>query len=68
MENLSEIRCPFQRKSKKDENLYKCNRLCLKATPTSSGEAMCRSCHLAFEFVVDSNGDVITYVRVKKEY
>lgn len=65
MKNLQEIRCPFMRKSKKDNKLYNCNRICVKVAPGSSGEAMCRSCHLTFEFERDKNEKIKTSVRVK---
>lgn len=66
MDNLVEIRCPFQRKVKLYNKLYNCNRICVKVTPNSSGEAMCRSCHLRFEFEVDENKKVKTQIRVMK--
>lgn len=66
MENLIEIRCPFTRKSKTDNQFYLCNRICVKVTPGSSGEAKCRSCHLSFEFEIDSQARNTTGVRIKK--
>ena len=66
MDNLIEIRCPFKQKSKVDDKLYICNRICVKVTPDSSGEARCRHCHLNFEFSVDSNAQNTTGVRVKR--
>ena len=65
MENLVEIRCPQQKKSKTDQKLYKCNRICVKVTPGSAGEARCRSCHLSFEFVADNQAQATTGIRVK---
>lgn len=62
-----EIRCPFEKQSKVDNNIYKCNRVCVKVTPGSAGEARCRSCHLSFEFEVDDQAHSATGVRVKTE-
>jgi len=66
MENLVEIRCPQYKKSKADNQLYKCNRVCVKVTPGSAGEARCRSCHLSFEFEVDNQAHNTTGIRVQK--
>lgn len=67
MENLVEIRCPFKKKSKLDDKMYACNRICVKVTPGSGGEARCRSCHKSFEFEVDRQAQSATGVRVKTE-
>ncbi len=64
--NLIEIRCPFEKKSKVDNNIYKCNRVCVEVTPGSSGRARCRSCHLFFEFEVDRQAQLTTGVKVQK--
>lgn len=64
--NLFEIRCPFQRLSKSDGNLYQCNSLCVKVTQGSAGESRCRKCHLSFDFEVDDQAKMITGVRIKK--
>lgn len=64
---LFEVRCPFERKSKKDEKMYPCNRLCVEVRAGSSGRARCRSCGLRFEFEVDSQSMISRGVRVKKE-
>ena len=66
MENLVEIRCPFSKKSKSDGQMYVCNRVCVKVIPGSAGEARCRSCHMSFEFEVDSQAQMTTGIRVKK--
>jgi hypothetical protein len=63
--NLFPIRCPFERISKSDDKLYKCNSLCVKTGPSCYGESRCRKCHLNFQFAVDENGIVTTGVRVK---
>lgn len=65
--NLFEIRCPFQRLSKREGELYPCNSLCGKVTAGSAGELRCRKCHLTFEFEVDHQARSTTGVRVKKE-
>lgn len=67
MKNLVEVRCPFTKKSKTDNQLYTCNRVCVKVTPGSEGEARCRSCHLSFEFEVDNQAHNTTGVRVKPD-
>ena len=66
-ESWVEIRCPFEKRSKSDNKLYKCNRVCVKVVPGSAGEARCRSCHLSFEFEVDSQSKNTTGIRVRKE-
>lgn len=66
-ETLIEIRCPFERKSKKDGKMYPCNRLCVEVRAGSSGRARCRSCGLRFEFEIDSQSSISTGVRVKKQ-
>lgn len=65
MIDLLEIRCPFKIKSKKDGKLYNCNRICVKVTSGSSGEAMCRSCHLTFNFKTDNN-EIKRTVKIKE--
>lgn len=62
---LLEIRCPYERISKSDNKLYKCNSLCGKVTPSSAGELRCRKCGLNFLFGVDDNAQVQTGVRVQ---
>jgi len=62
---LLEVRCPYERISKSDQKLYKCNSLCVKVTPGSAGEARCRKCGLNFLFFIDENAQVQTGVRVK---
>ena len=37
LKELVEIRCPTERISKTDKNLYKCNRICVKVLPGSAG-------------------------------
>lgn len=63
---LFDIRCPFNRLSKQDGKLYKCNSLCVKVSAGSSGEARCRKCRMNFEFHVDEQAKMTTGVRVKK--
>lgn len=66
MENLVEVRCPEWKAGKPNGQLYKCNRICVKVTPGSAGEARCRSCHVSFEFEVDSQAQMTTGVKVTK--
>lgn len=64
-EQLLEIRCPFERISKSDNKLYKCNSLCVKVGSGSYGETRCRKCHLNFKFSVSADAQVQTGVKVK---
>lgn len=66
MENLIDIRCPFKKRSKIDDKIYLCNRICVKVVPGSAGEAKCKNCHLTFEFQVDDNAQNTTGVRVQR--
>lgn len=65
-EFLFQVRCPFQKPSKKDGKLYPCNRVCVEVHAGSSGRARCRSCHLKFDFEVDDQAKLSTGVRVKR--
>lgn len=65
MENLIVIRCPFKKRGRHDNKIYICNRVCVKVIPGSAGEAYCKECKLAFEFVVDRQARNTTGVRVK---
>ena len=62
--NRFPVRCPFQRLSKSDGKVYRCNSLCVKVSPGSEGEARCRKCRLSFDFTVDPQGLVNTSVSV----
>lgn len=59
------VRCPFQRLSRGDGKLYRCNSLCVRVIPCSGGEARCRKCRLSFNFTVDTDGVVDTFVNAK---
>lgn len=63
--NLFPVRCPFERLSRSDGKLYRCNSLCVRVSPEASGEARCRKCRLSFNFECDEEGVVQTYVNVK---
>lgn len=63
--NLFPVRCPFERLSKTDGKLYRCNSLSVRVRPQSSGEARCRKCRLSFNFECDTNGVVSTFVNIK---
>lgn len=65
MDNLIVIRCPFKKRGRHDNKIYICNRVCVKVTPGSSGEAYCKECKMAFEFFVDNQARNTTGVRVK---
>lgn len=63
--NLFPVRCPFQRLSKSDGKLYRCNSLCARLEPLSKGQLRCRKCRLSFDFDVNTVGVVDTYVNTK---
>ena len=63
--NIFPVRCPFERLSKTDGKLYRCNSLSVRVRPSSGGEARCRKCRLSFNFECDENGVVTTFVNVK---
>lgn len=60
--NLFPVRCPFERLSRTDGKLYRCNSLSVKVSPHSAGEARCRKCRLSFNFECNDNGMVSTFV------
>lgn len=62
---LLSIRCPGQIYDKKKDELVKCNRLCVKVFPGSSGECLCPKCKLKFRFYVDSQARSNLAVRAK---
>ena len=64
-ESLLEVRCPYERISKSDQKLYKCNSLCVKVSAGSTGEARCRKCGLNFLFGADDSAKVQTGVRIQ---
>lgn len=55
---LVDVKCPFKYISKSDNKEYECNRICVKVTPGSSGEAWCRRCAKVFEFVISKQVQV----------
>ena len=63
--NLFPVRCPFERLSKTDGKLYRCNSLSVKVKPSSSGEARCRKCRLSFGFDCNAEGVINTFVEPK---
>lgn len=63
--NLFPVRCPFERLSKTDGKLYRCNSLSVRVKPNSAGEARCRKCRLSFNFVCDENGVITSFVTAK---
>lgn len=60
--NLFPVRCPFERLSKSDGKLYRCNSLCVRVAPNSAGEARCRKCRLSFGFDCNETGVVGCFV------
>lgn len=65
VDNLLEVRCPYERMSKSDLKVYKCNSLCVKVTAGSAGEARCRKCGSNFLFGVKEDAQVQTGVRAE---
>lgn len=63
--NLFPVRCPFQRLSRTDGKLYRCNSLCVRVKPGAEGEARCRKCRLSFNFACDDKGIVESFVKAK---
>ena len=63
--NLFPVRCPFQRLSRSDGKLYRCNSLAVRVKPNSGGEARCRKCRIKFNFDCDDTGTVSTYVNAQ---
>lgn len=63
-ERLIPVRCPAMI-TDKNGKLLKCNKLCVKVFPGSSGEILCRGCHRAFRFYVDSQAKSILSVKAK---
>lgn len=65
IERLFEIRCPQMIKPKGSDELVKCNHLCVKVYPGSSGEIKCRHCGLTFNFYVDSQAKSLISIKAK---
>ncbi len=63
--NLFPVRCPFERLSRTDGKLDRCNSLCVRVKPHSAGEARCRKCRLSFNFECDPTGVVQSFVNAK---
>lgn len=64
-QKLIEVRCPAQVLDKTKNQLIKCNKLCVKVYPGSSGEIQCRHCKTRFHFYVDSQAKSMLSVRAK---
>lgn len=64
-ERLISVRCPAMIVDK-NGNLIKCNKLCVKVFPGSSGEVICRGCKRKFRFYVDSQAKSILSVKAKE--
>lgn len=63
--NLFPVRCPFERLSRSDGKIYRCNSLSVRVKPLSAGEARCRKCRLSFSFECDKSGVVVSFVNAK---
>ena len=50
---------------KNKEKFVKCNKLCVKVFPGSSGEIVCRACKRRFRFYVDSQAKSILSVKAR---
>lgn len=64
-ENIFPVKCPFQRLSRTDGKLYRCNALCVRVKPGSEGEARCRKCRLKFNFECNQEGVINAFVNAK---
>jgi len=62
---LIEVRCPAMVWDKTKQKLLKCNKLCVKVYPGSSGEIQCRHCKMRFRFYVDSQAKSVLSVRAR---
>jgi len=62
---LLSVRCPGQVYDRKKDDLHKCNRLCVKVFPGSSGECLCPKCKMKFRFYVDSQAKSILSVKAR---
>jgi hypothetical protein len=65
-ERLISVRCPAMVYDKKNDKLIKCNKLCVRVFPGSSGEIQCRGCKRRFRFYVDSQAKSILSVKAKE--
>ena len=66
MNDLVEVRCPFDHKAKDSGNIYKCNMLIVQVTVGSSGKAYCKKCRLSFMFDVNSQSKMVPHVKVQQ--
>ena len=62
---LLPVRCPGMVLDKKKNVMVKCNKLCVRVYPGSSGEVVCRSCKLKFRFYVDSQAKSMLSVKAR---
>ena len=65
-ERLMPVRCPAMVLDKTKGKLIKCNKLCVKVFPGSSGEIQCRHCKARFRFYVDSQAKSILSIKAKE--
>ena len=63
-ERLIPVRCPAMIKDK-NGNIIKCNKLCVRVFPGSSGECVCRGCRRKFRFYVDSQARSMLSVKAR---
>lgn len=63
--NLIDVRCPFKFKSKSNNELYPCNRICVRVEPGSKGEILCPSCKLKFDFEVSAQSQSRIFVKMQ---
>ena len=62
---LIEVRCPGLSFDKTKNIFVKCNKLCLKATPGSSGQCYCRHCKTLFNFYIPEDATSVLDVKYK---
>ena len=64
-ERLIPVRCPAMIVNKNTGEKMRCNKLCVKVFPGSSGEVQCRGCKRRFRFYVDSQAKSILSVKAQ---
>lgn len=65
MARLFEVRCPNRILNKNTGKEQRCNHLCVKVEPGSSGEVKCRYCGQVFNFFVDDKSTSLINVKAK---
>lgn len=66
VEELVEVRCPFETVHKPSGKVYACPQVVVKVIPGSKGEGWCRRHRKAFDFEVDLQSNYRPKVTVQK--